>query len=313
LAQEALAFNAPLNPEARKKNIDDLTMLYATADGILKVLSLERAPGSRHETQEKLTQALSNHESRLNLKLNHFAASLAQEKQVFVNVEDDAIFIDSASIQPTITQEADNGLIDAIVSKINLAILAADLRDQQKQKRAPESYVQDLNRVFPSAFVTSFARDRRIGSSKLFEETFQLGLDLRTLLAIQVLQQDGADEQLRDFFYEELPEQSAEARLTLFQGETQSNVNAHGEKLEAVELHLAELDKVFGSNYKKGGQKTKKYGWQPFVINTLMWIQNRNEELSYNLQQIGFSGGIGDLETLLSGGVPGVNHTTSAA
>src|ERR1700753_1460417 len=125
LAQEALRSEPLQSAEGElsityEQAIEELPVLYGTADGLLKGLSLEKDPLA-------LAIALADPKSRLNKKFNALATCLEDEKESFTLTED-PVFIDAARVNRVLEPTLHNGLTEGIVSKINLATLALQLR-----------------------------------------------------------------------------------------------------------------------------------------------------------------------------------------
>lgn len=309
LAQEALRSETLQSAEGEltinsEKLIEELTILYGTADGILKGLSLEKDHIS-------LEAALADPTSRLNKKFNALMLCLEDEKQSFT-LPEDPIFIDAPRLNRILMPTLHNGLTEAVVSKINLATLALQLRDWYGEKKVPEDALKDLDNEFPSPFVTSFVKDGRVGSSKLFQGTFQLALEIRTQVALLVLAEHGAEE-LRRTFFDDLPEQSAGITPSLMRWDEKVNISDMPDQSKAVEARLQEISSIVGSGkLSKKAQQTlnQKYEWSVFITNAMIWVQRRADELTSAIHRHGFTGAFNELPVLLGGGIPGATGQT---
>jgi hypothetical protein len=309
LAQEALRSETLQAAEGElsissEKAIEEITVLYGTADGILKCLSLEKDPVS-------MGAALADPSSRLNKKFNALVLCLDDEKQSFV-LPEDPVFIDASRVDRVLIPTISNGLIEAIVSKINLATLALQLRDWYGQKKIPEDALKDLDNEFPSPFVTSFIKDSRVGSSRLFQETFQLALEIRTQVALLVLAEHGSEE-LRSTFFVDLPEQNGGMRASLMQWDEKVNISDMPDQSKAIETRLQELSSIVGTGkVGKKAQQTlyQKYEWPDFITSALIWVQHRAAELTSAIHITGFTGAFSELPVLLDGGIPRASEQT---
>jgi hypothetical protein len=278
---------------------EELPILYGTADGILKALALEK-------DQASLATALGAPDSRLNKKLNALSICLEDEKDPFVTHED-IVFIDSSRLERVLLPSLNNGLIEAIVSKINLATLVLHLRDWYRLDQIPGDALADLDTEFPSPFVTSFSKDGRVGSSKYFQQTFHVALGIRTQMAINILSNHSPSE-LRGTLIEDVAESTGGSRIPWMRWDDKVNITEMPDQTKEVETRLEELQNIVGTDSKKATKKTlqvlqERFPWSLFVQDVISWVQLRADELSQSIYRSGFTGLVGELRTLLGGGI----------
>jgi hypothetical protein len=306
LAQEALnseplQYQNELSVDATQA-IAQLPIAHSTADNVLKALAMAAR-------ENALAEELGNAASKLNRRFDSMEELLAAEKEPFV-LADDPIYIDPLLVERAVMPSLHNGLVEAIVSKINLATLAVQFREWYRNQEASADALKNLDVQFPSPFVTHFLRDARVDASALFLQTFQLALEIRTQVALLALHEDVGDD-LRSVFFDTLPEQGGVAKPSLMRLDEKITFTDSSDSYKAVEQRLQELVKTIGSSKKisKKAQQTlsQRYDWSTFIVHALLWVDARSDELTQNIQRNGFSGGLSELPILLGGGIPGAS------
>ncbi|OJD17515.1 hypothetical protein AJ78_02384 [Emergomyces pasteurianus Ep9510] len=191
---------------------------------------------------------------------------------------------------------------DEFIQRANLAQFVLDLIPLRgKLSPFSERHLSDLDDFFPTFFVSSFLlpEDNPIkqpGQSALQEETFQLGLEIRTQHAIAALRSKqnsiefAPDVVLDDIF---TTSRNSEDEVEALRGWEINGLYANSEKFtgqfrdkinERIESIRMYFDMDSTSPFVHFTPLESSYPWSQFVIQTAKWIRKRADEIDAQLE-----------------------------
>lgn len=190
---------------------------------------------------------------------------------------------------------------DWILQKANLARLALEIIPAQSKSPAALKYLNQLDNVFPTPFVTSFVEEgaqSRVGSSELLQDTFLLALELRTQFLIILLAREENEANfdpntiLLSVFY--LEDQQ------VFRGWDIDGLQDEEARLpQEYEAMVIERVKDI-RQYFVGGLKDpvdfngleSAFPWSEFIAAVARWCRLRANEIDEQLMELGGSGNV---------------------
>ncbi|KAF1959890.1 hypothetical protein CC80DRAFT_312403 [Byssothecium circinans] len=201
--------------------------------------------------------------------------------------------------------------LDLVLYQANLVIFAKDMIHTDRGDKKVWDTIRALQNSFPAHFLSGISRDEDdsvspVGGSMLLQETFELGLDLRTQLAIIYLEhmahtdEFDPDEIIQDVFLREENDGSH-----VVQGWAVSALGAGDSSLpqpfddEVIE-RCREIRRYFPSDdesLERGEADLEGLGqafpWRNLILRLLSWIRARKIEVRTALAS---NGGIGAIE-----------------
>jgi hypothetical protein len=197
---------------------------------------------------------------------------------------------------------------DAILHAANLATLVKEFTVTPKESESMRSRLTILDTYFPEPFIYKFDDDLQYGSSKLFDEAFDLGLDIRTHWSIYNLYQsrgqDGItleDVLAEDFFH---PPEDRNLGLAMYDDYVLNGrpkdilrsgpANSPEQRTKILErvnqiyeafdnsVEAAEHDDVVNFDLLE-----EHFGWSDFLAKLVIWSRNRLTEISRSIREQG--------------------------
>lgn len=190
--------------------------------------------------------------------------------------------------------------------KANCAWLARDVLYAIVGKQSQMRVVRNLENQFPAPFmskvVVAGSQSRPLGASATDKDTFDLALQIRTLLFVMELEKRQHEKNfdplsiLRGMFYDELAFEGEDSQLdpSSFRGFNlpgiyQDQNGCLPERFqEAVEERVSELeDSLYDDEGLPNIRELKAaYPWKRFVLQVIRWIIKRDGEIREDLQAL---------------------------
>jgi len=296
-----------LDPEEILEHIDEL---YSASKKFLGILVPDngkdadtvkglRMPGSR------LSERFRAREEVLNMHLEVFRKS----PQQYIRRPSILRALLGEQGQPSVHIPA-----ELIIYKANLVVFAKQMITSQREHKPMWDTLRQLDMsLFPILFLSGFEDKQSASShsSALLSETFALGLDIRTQLAITVLQNKHAsndgdwdpDEMLNEVFY------NTQGGPQMYRGWEVNGLGADGtdlprqfqnkirQRIEEIRNHFTEeTQQLEEGDFVDFESLTADFDWDKFIHQVLNWARLRNREIETKIKE---KGGIDDLvETL---------------
>ena len=255
-------------------------------------------PGSDY-TEEYL-----DYEIELNVHLKHFKSE--EHSYIHVRALHRALFgtNEDASISQT-------GL-DLVLYLANLLVFAKQMIHSNRDDKTMWDVLRQLDNTFPVQFMHSIKRDTQptaAGTSTLLQETFNLALELRTQLAILVLQKSADDPNFDpDDMVSEIFLRSESSQAIDGSPIRGWNIGALGgdesplpqELQDDVAKRVNEIRKFFpmdDDSLQRGEQVRLEelrasFPWEPTILRLLAWVRLRHRELQAMIEKLGGSAAI---------------------
>jgi hypothetical protein len=197
--------------------------------------------------------------------------------------------------------------IDLILYLANLLVFAKQMIHSDRSEKQIWDALRQLDNSFPSQFVRSLANDASptsAGDSALLNETFAMALDLRTQLAILVLERATTDSSFNpDMVISEVfvrSESSQETEDSIIRGWNMAALGGEDSALpqEFEELvvdrvsHMREFFLSDDESLKSGDVIDLEglgaaYPWEATVLRLLHWVRLRHKELGTTIDELG--------------------------
>lgn len=238
-----------------------------------------------------------DYEIELNVHLKHFKS----EDYIHVRALHRALF--GTDVQ---TAASDAGL-DLILYLTNLLIFAKQMIYSDRDDKTMWDVLRRLDNTFPVQFMRSLdpnAQPSGKGESRLFRETFLLALELRTQLAILVLQKlpDSLDfdpeETISEIFLRSESSQAVDGSLirgwnTAALGgdecplpqELQDQVVARLNEIRR--FFLTDEDSLQRGELVELERLREKFPWEATILRLLAWVRLRRKELLGAIEDLG--------------------------
>ncbi|KAH5225109.1 hypothetical protein HBI62_112170 [Parastagonospora nodorum] len=197
--------------------------------------------------------------------------------------------------------------LDLILYMANLLVFAKQMIHSDRSEKQIWNALRQLDNSFPSQFMRSLEREivsTIAGDSGMLQETFDLALELRTQLAILVLEKSAGDgdfnpdETILEVFYRSEPSQSGEG--SLLRG---WNIQALGGEDSALpqqlEARVSERISAIRRFFPRGDDSLERddivdldglsaeFPWLATILRLLHWVRHRHRELFSIIDEIG--------------------------
>jgi hypothetical protein len=285
---------AEILPELLESSVKIMNLLApaGTTHEVVDVVVNElRAPGSRRANRLRFE------EDKFKMIRQHYGSS-------------NAYIISSYVVRRLLGDDSGGGTFrpDAIIHAGNLAILVKDFTVTPKESQAMHNLLMNLETFFPEPFVSEFDIEMKYGSSMLLDETFALGLDIRTQWTIHNLhrlkgQEDSKLEELlaKDFFHELAVRDSS---LSWFEDYLQngrpknvlraSPANSDDQNAKVIE-RVNQIYAAFNKSDDAVEQDDlvdfdlleEQFGWSDFLADLVVWSRSRLNEIARSIKQQG--------------------------
>jgi hypothetical protein len=199
--------------------------------------------------------------------------------------------------------------LDLILYLANILIFGKEMIYTDRNDKEMWDVLRQLDVTFPSQFVPTLTPDTKptgAGESALLKDTFALALELRTQLAILVLEKASddegfnPDEVLREVFFRS--EASQEAGGSVFRGWSAPELGGDDTALprEAEDGLVERLDKIRefflmdDASLERGDMidlegLSRNFPWEATVLRLLHWVRFRHRELHRAIEELGGS------------------------
>ncbi|USP73963.1 uncharacterized protein yc1106_01237 [Curvularia clavata] len=261
-------------------------------DDLLNIQEMQK-PGSAY-SEEYL-----DYEIELNVHLKHFKSE--EHSYIHIRALHRALF--GANEQIAATQTG----LDLILYLANLLVFAKQMIHSDRDDKIMWDVLRQLDNTFPVQFMRSLQPDGRpfvTGESGLFKETFELALELRTQLAILVLQKSAdsigsdPDDILDEIFLRSESSQAVDGspirgwNTTALGGdesplpqELEDHVAARFNKVR--EFFLTDEDSVQRGETVDLENLRAYFPWEPTILRLLAWVRLRRGELLAAIDELG--------------------------
>lgn len=246
----------------------------------------------------RLAKRLKHDEEKFNTDRQHYG------KQAFIEVE-----LVLRKLIDSLQETEGNFRPDAILYAANIATAVKDLLVTQKKGRTTYVDLLRLDHTFPDPFVSSFDETAEFGKSVLLEESFSMGLEIRTQNVIVNLlhlkdREDVEfvpDKILANTFFE-APAQS-NATLPYFNDlfdngqvidivKKATNTDDQNKRIKQRVLDIREqfrqnADAVEAGDLVDFDALEEEFPWLAFVANFVQWSRLRLDEISRSIKKQG--------------------------
>jgi hypothetical protein len=238
-------------------------------------------------------------DDELNVHLKHYKSE--EHSYIHVRAIHRALF--DGNYDAAATQTG----IDLILYLANLLIFAKQMIHSDRTEKGIWDALRQLDNVFPSQFMRSLEPETKptiAGESTMLQETFELALELRTQLAILVLERSALDssfnpdEAIQEVFFQS--ESSQEMGSSIIRG---WNVEALGgedfalpkrfeniviERLHKIrESFLLDDESLARGDLVNTEKLNASFLWTPTIMRLLSWVRLRHKELSTTIDDLG--------------------------
>ncbi|CAA9966656.1 hypothetical protein PTMSG1_10015 [Pyrenophora teres f. maculata] len=199
--------------------------------------------------------------------------------------------------------------LDLILFQANLLIFAKQMMHSNRDDKRVWDLLRQLDNTFPGQFMHSLERDAQptaVGESALLKETFELALELRTQLAILVLQKSmdnsecNPDEMVSEIFFRS--ESSQIVHASPIRGWNMSALGGDDSPLsqelqDHVVKRLNKIREFFpmdDPSLQRGEvvdieRLRADFPWEPTILRLLQWVRLRHSELNAVIGSLGGS------------------------
>lgn len=265
----------------------------ATMPDDLRNIKEMQKPGSAY-SEEYL-----DYEIELNVHLKHFKSE--EHSYIHVRALHRALFGTDEQ-----TAASDAGL-DLILYLTNLLIFAKQMIYSDRDDKTMWDVLRQLDNTFPAQFMRSLdpnAQPSGKGESRLFRETFLLALELRTQLAILVLQKltdsldFDPDETVSEIFFRSESSQAVDGSSirgwnTAALGGDEAPLPQELQDQVAARLNeirhffLTDEDSLQRGELVELERLREKFPWEATILRLLAWVRLRRKELLDAIEDLG--------------------------
>jgi hypothetical protein len=235
----------------------------------------------------------------LNVHLKHYKT----EGNNYIHVR----AINRALFGPSHDVSAAQSGLDLILYLTNLLVFGKQMIPSHRNEKEMWTILRHLDNVFPSPFMLSLISNgtpTNAGESALLDETFQLALDLRTQLAILVLERSSSesdfdpDTELSDVFLRSDASQDAGASIVRGWGMAPlgaDDVPLHRKWDREVIERVTKMKERFPLDDESLARGevidleglSSDFPWEAVVLRILHWVRLRHRELRTTIEELG--------------------------
>ncbi|RAR01600.1 hypothetical protein DDE82_006349 [Stemphylium lycopersici] len=284
--------------DAAEEFLEHIAPDSATMGDDLRNIQEMQKPGSDY-TEEYL-----DYEIELNVHLKHFKSE--EHSYILVRALNRALFRTNED-----TSVSQTGL-NLVLYLANLLVFAKQMIHSNRDDKNMWDVLRQLDNTFPVQFMHSIDRGAQptvAGTSTLLQETFNLALELRTQLAILVLQKSAGDPNFDpDDMVSEIFLRSESSQAIDGSPIRGWNMVALGgdesplpqELQDDVAKRVNEIRKFFptdNASLQRGEQVRLEelrasFPWEPTILRLLAWVRLRHRELQAMIEELGGSAAI---------------------
>ncbi|KAF1920946.1 hypothetical protein BDU57DRAFT_30166 [Ampelomyces quisqualis] len=255
-----------------------------------------------HEIQKPdsdFTEEYRDFNDELNVHLKHYK----NEEHSYIHVR----AIHCALFGANRDGAASRSGLDIILYLANLLIFAKQMIHSDRNDKDVWNALRQLDNSFPGQFMRSLEagiKPTTAGDSAMLKATFDLALDLRTQLAISVLERSSndadfnPDEVIREVFLRAEPSQDAET--SIIRGWSIEALGGEESALpQQFETFVVERLNTMRQFFPLDDESLARgevidletlcanFPWQPTILRLLHWVRLRHEELSMSIDELG--------------------------
>lgn len=318
---------------AELQDLDTISVVELLPDLLgssYRILDLLAPPGASYdkvETVESIMKDLKILGSRRAKRLKHDEEKFKTDREAYGTDNYIQVPLILRKIFGTSDAPIGNFRPDAILQVANLATLIVTLLVTQKESQTSHNNFGDIERQFPEAFISEFDSSIQLGSSRLREESFSIGLELRTQYTILALVHyqgtEGFDPEkiLADYFFEATTEPAPDLAYfddLFLNGHIKDILRAAPNSNDQKVLIKARVDKIREAfrdtlDAVEEGDVVDfeflddEFPWIRFISNFVRWTRSRLDEITVSIKK---EGGI---ETIVKSLIDRVKNSDSQA
>jgi hypothetical protein len=279
--------------DAADEFLEHIAPSNATMRDDLRHIQEMQKPGSAY-SEEYL-----DYEIELNVHLKHFKSE--EHSYIHIRALHRALFgIDRQ------TGASEAGL-DLILYLANLLVFAKQMIHSDRDDKIMWDVLRQLDNTFPAQFMRSLQPDvqpSREGGSRLSKETFELALELRTQLAILVLQKSAdspdfnPDEVVSEIFFRSESSQAIDGspirgwNIAALGGDESSLSQELQDHVVARLNRIREFFPMDEDSLQHGElvdleRLRASFPWEPTILRLLAWVRLRRKELLDAIEERG--------------------------
>ncbi|EOA82497.1 uncharacterized protein SETTUDRAFT_140618 [Exserohilum turcica Et28A] len=279
--------------DAAEEFLEHIAPSSATMRDDLKNIQEMQKPGSAY------SEDYLDYEIELHVHLKHFKSE--DHNYIHARALHRALF--GTNEQPVASQTG----LDLILYLANLLVFAKQMIYSDRDHKTMWDVLRQLDNTFPAQFMRSLQLDGQpsvTGESALYRETFELALELRTQLAILVLQKSvdnpdfNPDAMVSEIFFRSELSQAVDG--SLIRGWNIAALGGDDSPLpqELQKKVVARLNKIreFFPTDKESLERGElidleglrsSFPWEPTILRLLAWVRLRRKELLFLIEERG--------------------------
>jgi hypothetical protein len=197
---------------------------------------------------------------------------------------------------------------DPILHAANLATLVKEFTVTPKESEGMRNRLMNLDLLFADPFVSNFENEVQYGSSMLLEETFDLGLDIKTQWSIYNMYQSRGQDgiKLEDLLAEDFFHPPEERDLSLpyyddlfLNGFPKDILRSGPANSQEQNTRILERVNQIKDGFNAGDEAAEhddvvdfdfleqRFGWSNFLAELVIWSRNRLSEISRSIRKQG--------------------------
>ncbi|KAI4921768.1 hypothetical protein J4E90_000195 [Alternaria incomplexa] len=277
--------------EATEDFLEHIAPNHAAIEDDLQNIQEMRKPGSVYSKDYQ------DFEDELNTQLKHYKGE--EHSYIHIRAIHRALFGTSEDV--TASQSG----LDLILYLTNLLVLAKQIMHSDRDDKSMWDVLRQLDISFPTQFMQSLdpdAQQSAAGESALYDQTFELALELRTQLAILVLQKSTDNpsfdptETMEEVFFRSDSSQSVEAGSPIRGWSTAALGGDESALPEEFEDQIVtRVDQIRASFFWDGQDSQavdlqrlrSDFPWEATVLRLLDWVRLRHKELKTAIDNLG--------------------------
>jgi hypothetical protein len=277
---------------------DHVSELYSSATKFLNHLAPNNA---QIEEDDKHIQEIQKPDSTFTKRYRRYEAVLN------INLSDfrtkDQEYVRLRAIHRRLQEDRDPAepqpAIDLVVYLANLVIFTKQMIGSDRGTQEMWVTLRELDRAFPRYFLPAVANGSLrplTGQSSLQKETFELALELRTHLAIRVLESasnepDFDPEATLDEVFYRSGNGGEAATIRGWHVPGLEDEDLSGEQIAQIEDQMERIRELFADIDTLG----TAFPWKSLVLQLLQWVRLRHRELQAAIQRLGGIDAIADM------------------
>jgi hypothetical protein len=252
-----------------------------------------------HKPDSEFTEEYRDYNDELNVHLKHYKA----EENSYIHIR----AINRALFGPTRDASATQSGINLILYLANLLVFAKEMIPSHRTEKEVWTALRQLDNLFPSQFMRSLTSDgtsTAAGDSVLLNETFDMALELRTQLAILVLERSASetdfnpDAVIGEVFFRS--DSSQEAGASVIRGWSIAALGGDDLALpqeweNKVVERMTSIRKFFPTDDESLDREEvidieglgSNFPWEAVILRLFDWVRLRHRELRTTIDKLG--------------------------